>query len=69
VIFSRLFKNATMQVELFEIPLAGAPLPPPKRLPAGRRNPSVGAIHELPLHGCTPQQLALLDRKQTVFCF
>jgi hypothetical protein len=21
----------------------------------GARNPSVGAIHELPLHGCTPQ--------------
>jgi len=25
-----------MQVELCEIPLAGAPLPPPKRLPAAR---------------------------------
>jgi hypothetical protein len=38
-IFFRLLKKGQMQVELCEIPFAGAPLPSPKRLRAGRRNP------------------------------
>ena len=38
-IIPRLLKNVNVQVEPCEIPFAGAPLPSPKQLRAGRRNP------------------------------
>ena len=65
MIFSGLLKNAQMQVELCEIPLAGAP---PAFVPPGRDYAQAGEIlcsrerFKTVPYRYTPQQLALLDK-------